>query len=250
MSDKPHVFKLKLPNGFEVDIQGDKDFVSAGYGDFKTAAVELFNREAARTSVEDAAAKLMGEKTQAPEVQSTPAQALPAAGQSQAQPATQASRTKRKSGGKKAASPSSPAIQERKAKLETIRTTTFDDEDRYSAAINKSKGELLNLAALVVRLAQDKFGFSEGLSPAEIHFVLKERFYLNPNRRTLEKAMSDAPSAFFATRPAEFDGRAKLYRPMRDCIDRVTALLDEFNELRAAAAAASGTTNGIETGIN
>src|SRR5689334_10319466 len=60
MSDSSHIFKLKLPNGAEVHIEGTEKFVSERYSDIRTAAVTLFNREAARTSKEDALDRMLG----------------------------------------------------------------------------------------------------------------------------------------------------------------------------------------------
>ena len=59
MSESTHVFKLKLPNGAEVHIEGEKEFVTAGYADIRAAAVTLFNREASRTSREEAMTRLL-----------------------------------------------------------------------------------------------------------------------------------------------------------------------------------------------
>ncbi len=121
----------------------------------------------------------------------------------------------------------------RKTKLNAIaKASTFDDHERYSAAIGKDGAGVLDLAALVTRLAQEKFGFDEGLSPFEVRTILKNRFYVNIGDRTMEETMKKAPSTFFAVGPADFDQRAKLYRPMKDCLKRVEELLAEFDSAR------------------
>jgi len=123
----------------------------------------------------------------------------------------------------------------RKAKLdEIVKAKTFDDHERYSAAIGKDGAGTLDLAALATRLAQEKFGFDEGLSPFEVRSILKNRFYINVGDRTMEETMKKAPSTFFAVSPADFDQRSKLYRPMKECLKRVDELLTEFNEVRLA----------------
>ena len=48
-----HRFALKLPNGFEVDIAGDGDFVTGAFADVKTGAAIAFNRFAAIHSPEE-----------------------------------------------------------------------------------------------------------------------------------------------------------------------------------------------------
>ncbi|HEV2883102.1 MAG TPA: hypothetical protein VGX24_17670 [Pyrinomonadaceae bacterium] len=121
----------------------------------------------------------------------------------------------------------------RKAKLdEIVAAKGFDDHDRYSAAIGKDDISTIDLAALVTRLAQVKFGVDEGMAPAEVRYILKERFFINVSKRAMEETMKKAPSTFFAAAPADFDKRAKLYRPMKDCLKRVEDLLSEFNDAR------------------
>ena len=252
-----HVFKLKLPNGLEVEIQGDKDFVSGGYGDIKAAATELFNREAGRSSKEAAFDKLLGEPRPTPEVvvpvQTTPAALLAEGAQ---QPAVQtvnqstSGKGKKRQYKKKTDSAQAQLATVRQAQLDQIvQAPTFEDFDRYSAAINKKEATLLDLAALMARLAQTKFGIAEGLAPSEVLYILKNRFFINRTRRPMEIAMKRAPSTFFSVGPAAFDHRAKLYRPMKDCIDRVDALLNEFNDARLDSTDA-GATNITGAAVN
>jgi hypothetical protein len=236
------VFKLKLPNGLEVEYRGDKDYVTSGYGDIKSAAAELFNREAGRTSREQAMDKLLGAMPTPPAIPADAAQSAPAlpVGESrktvESQKAASSARPKKRFGQtKKADGAKSHLFQEREAKVDQfIQATSFEDFERFNGALNKDGASLSDLAALITRLAQTQFGFEEGMAPNEVHKVLQKRFFINPSKRSLEKAMSREPGTFFAVGPADFDGRARLYRPMKDCIVHVDALLGEFDNARIA----------------
>jgi hypothetical protein len=243
-----HHFKLKLPNGAEVDFGGDREFVTEVYHDTKSAAIALFNREAAKTSREEAMDRLFdgAPPTELPEaappvppVQPALPHTAPAvvATPASAQPEDD---TKKK----KPRPPTDPAKKDAKAartaEIERIlKAPTFDDEQRNNAALKNAEGPL-DRAALVTRLAQDKFGI-DGLSPAEVRMLLEKRFFIGQDKRALEEAMKGAPTSFFVARPAPFDGRAKLYGPMMGCIDHVNKLLDAHNNLRInSPPAASG----------
>jgi hypothetical protein len=212
-----------------VDLEGSPETIMQG---IRAAVAETnsprpvrtFNAEVERTSD---AQRPPAELPPTP----TPA-ALPPSSTETAAP--RAETTEKKRTHKKNANSGQAQLQSaRKAKLDTIiKAKIFDDHERYIAAINKEGVEMEDLAALITRLAQDKFGFDEGLSPSEVIKVLKARFYINVKRRTLETAMKDAGGSFFDASPADFDHRAKLYRPMKDCITRVEKLLSECNAAR------------------
>jgi hypothetical protein len=174
-----------------------------------------------------------------------PAQEEKPAAQSTAQ---QAASTKKKSTTKKKTDGASTSLRAtRKARLdEIVKAKVFDDHDRYSAAIGKDGACTIDLAALVTRLAQVKFSVDEGLSPAEVRYILKERFFINVDDRVMEGTMKKAPSTFFAAAPADFDKRAKLYRPMKDCLKLVEELLTEFDDARIE----SVDTNHTEAAVN
>jgi hypothetical protein len=217
---------------------------ATGQGVIQTRPMRAFTPEP--TPVEET-------QSQPAELQSgsVPKAALPPAQEEkpEAQPTSQqAAGNKKKSTTKKKAdgAPSSSRAA-RKAKLdEIVKAKVFDDHDRYSAAIGKDEVSTIDLAALATRLAQAKFGVDEGLSPAEVRYILKERFFINVNDRVMEETMKKAPSTFFAAAPADFDKRAKLYRPMKDCLKRVEELLTEFNDARLD----SVDTNHTEAAVN
>jgi hypothetical protein len=152
-------------------------------------------------------------------------------------PASDGAGKKKATPKKKADSGQTQLKADRKAKLnEIIKAKVFPDHERYTAAIGKDGVCEGDLAALMTRLAQDKFGVEEGLSPAEVRLLLKERFFINVNKRTMEEAMKKAPSTFYATAPSDFDKRGKLYRPMKDCLIRVEELLSEFDHVKTDSA--------------
>ena len=67
-----HEFRLRLPNGLEIQIAGDRDFVAGAYGDVKAGAMRLFEREADTAKPASAAAVA--------ELPAPPAPAAPGAG--------------------------------------------------------------------------------------------------------------------------------------------------------------------------
>jgi len=235
MSGKNHIFKLRTPNGWEVELQGDKDYVEDIYGEFKAGAIAVFNREVARTSRDEALDKLLGGSSGSADgvrpLKDTTLELPPAnpQGEEPEQIATQTEKRPHRKGGKKSNKPESPLRKAREAKIqEIVKARTFTDYERYTAALNRDGIANRDLTALVVRLAQVNFGgFEEGLTPSEVQLILKERFFINVDPRRIGEAMNRASATFYAPSPADFDSRAKLYKPMRDCIARVNELLGE-----------------------
>jgi hypothetical protein len=246
MADQHH-FKLKLPNGAEVDFAGDREFVAEVYRDTKAAALTLFNREASKTSKDAAMERLVG-GTPLGEVlpgNAQPAPALPnLAGSAGVAPAASGRVPENK---KNRSRPPHDDIKKdaKDARLKEIgkllEAAHFDGEARYDAALKSCHGPL-ERAALITRLAQDKFQI-DGLGPAEVRRILEKRFFIAQNKNDLEDAMRDAPGGFFVSRRASFDGRARLYVPMQGCIDQVNMLLAAQDDLflkGEVAAPASG----------
>ena len=264
MAEHHHHFKLKLPNGAEVDFGGDKDFVTEVYRDTKSAAVSLFNREAARTSKDAVANRLLASTDQQqPDLfsvptagQSEPAQigsaatatAAPALGQPLGSSGAEANKPKDEKPKKPKSKPDPQKRDARAARdLEIdkiLKAASFDDDIAYAAALKGAESPL-DRAALVARLAQDKFCIDGGLSPAETRTILEKRFYIGQDKRALEESMKNAPTSFFVATPAPFDGRAKLYRPVMGCIDRVNKLLEPHRVQQAVPVPANEGTAAI-----
>jgi hypothetical protein len=143
---------------------------------------------------------------------------------------------KKKSGGsskKNSDSAHAQAARARQAQIKAIiEAKTFDDFERYNAAIGKKGIGHLDIAGLVARLAQTQFDCTDGLAASEILQILRERFSINRERKRVEEALRGSARTFFSVAPAQFHHKAKLYRPMKDCIDRVDELLGEFDSAR------------------
>jgi hypothetical protein len=224
MSELPHFFKLKVTKGdetVEVEIGGSEKFVAPGYQDVKSAALTFLNREA-RTKALTGQGPLLLENSTSP-VEPTPSPAVPA--QSESSSPTAPAPPRRKTGKRGAYTAKSDEKVARQAELEKIRAGSFEDNDRYAAAIQTTESPV-DRAALITNMAHDKFGV-DGLSPAEVCWLLAEKFKVGQPKKSLEKAMKDQPASFFLVAPAGYDKRQKLYRPVRGCIERVKALLKE-----------------------
>jgi hypothetical protein len=143
--------------------------------------------------------------------------------------------TKKGAGGRKKRSDGSQSEAAAARRIQItgiIAAQAFDDFERYSAALGKKGVAYQDHAALVVRLAQTKFNIAEGLTTTEILEILRDRFSINRDRKSMERVLRDSPRTFFSVSPAPFHHKAKFYRPMKDCIDRVDELLKEFDHTR------------------
>lgn len=227
-----HHFRLKLPNGAEVDFGGDKDFVAQVYRDTKTAAVTLFNREASLTSTREAVDRLMSPTDGAiplprGEPQFSTLAALPDASLTDggAAPTNPGKGPKPRKASAKRDPAQAEAKKAREALIDRILSASaFDDDASYVSAL-KNADNPLDRAALVSSLAHEKFQVETGLSPAEVLRLLNDRFRVGQEESSLKKAMKAAPGSFFVDGPASHDKRARLYRPMNDCFERAGHLL-------------------------
>jgi hypothetical protein len=256
-----HHFRLKLPNGAEVDFGGDKEFVTEVYRDTKAAAVTLFNKEASRSSPDATIGRLLnptdGQQQlfpigppQAALLEGQPTTSVPPVATSTpaATPNPQAGSTIKAAKEKRVRSAPDAAQQtlkkERLSSIDKIlKAQSFDEYEIYIAAIDAATNAQ-DRAALVIRMAETKFELESGLSPAEVHKILNDRFRTGQENSALKKAMKDAPKTFFADGPAPFDGRARLYKTMKDGIERVNKLLEVFRNPRVTPAAPASNGNG------